>query len=387
MVGWFDKLFCVDGERPRSFLVLDGALGTCLGKSVQQLDPKLWSAGCIVSRPDLIQKTHLEYFNAGADIVTSSAYQVSYEGFHTTLSYSAEQTNAVLVSSTELARSAAKIYHGCSRCGKRMVAASIGCYGAVLADGSEYSGQYGKSVSQLEEWHKQRFAVLASTQPDILACETIPCLDEANALMNILAGVSTGGATFVSSNDTSTSSNTLTVPSCSDDITCGNKADKNASGIAVVPGADTGQAILFPEHGCLPTWLSIACQSSTELNSGESVESFVRTVEDRHAGSDSTALRHMAIGVNCTNPQFVESVLHTLRDCSSRSRILVAYPNRGDIWLEEYGSYKDGSGFTDEQFGIAAERWFAAGASIIGGCCQTSPSTIRSVKEHLCALV
>jgi homocysteine S-methyltransferase len=70
---------------------------------------------------------------------------------------------------------------------KPLVAASIGSFGAFLADGSEYSGDYGLSEQELLAFHRLRMAVLADTTADLFACETIPCLIEAQALTRLLA--------------------------------------------------------------------------------------------------------------------------------------------------------------------------------------------------------
>ena len=67
-----------------------------------------------------------------------------------------------------------------------LVAASVGPYGAMLADGSEYRGDYGLSVTQLMDFHRPRLAVLAASGADLLACETIPCPQEAEALARLL---------------------------------------------------------------------------------------------------------------------------------------------------------------------------------------------------------
>jgi homocysteine S-methyltransferase len=69
------------------------------------------------------------------------------------------------------------------------VAASVGPYGAALADGSEYRGRYGLSVRELAAWHRPRLEVLAEAGPDVLALETVPDIDEAEALMAAIAGL------------------------------------------------------------------------------------------------------------------------------------------------------------------------------------------------------
>jgi hypothetical protein len=57
--------------------VLDGGLATELENRGADLTDSLWSAKCLLENPGLIRQVHLDYFRAGADIVTSCSYQVS----------------------------------------------------------------------------------------------------------------------------------------------------------------------------------------------------------------------------------------------------------------------------------------------------------------------
>lgn len=70
-----------------------------------------------------------------------------------------------------------------------LVAASLGCYGAALADGSEYRGDYGKTIGvvRLREWHRERLDVLARAEGvDLVMFETVPCLEEVRAILSLL---------------------------------------------------------------------------------------------------------------------------------------------------------------------------------------------------------
>ena len=125
---------------------------------------------------------HRAFFEAGADVVTTASYQASFSGFAAS-GISGDETARLLRRSVELARSA--VPSG----GRCRVAASVGPYGAALADGSEYRGRYGLSVAQLAEWHRPRLEVLASAGPDVLALETVPDVDEAAALVAALNGI------------------------------------------------------------------------------------------------------------------------------------------------------------------------------------------------------
>ena len=69
------------------------------------------------------------------------------------------------------------------------MAASVGPYGASLADGSEYTGDYGLDVAQLREWHRPRLQALAAAAPDVIAVETVPSLAELEAVCRELDGL------------------------------------------------------------------------------------------------------------------------------------------------------------------------------------------------------
>lgn len=68
-----------------------------------------------------------------------------------------------------------------------MIAASIGSYGASLADGSEFRGKYGLSLEELEEYHREKVHVLLGSGADMIAFETVPCSMEAQAIVNVLS--------------------------------------------------------------------------------------------------------------------------------------------------------------------------------------------------------
>jgi len=165
-------------------LVLDGGLGTLLERHGLDLTSPLWSARLLLDDPDRIRAAHLEFYEAGADIAISSSYQVSYEGM-LRLGIDQDGTDRLLALSVALARKAAEMAGG-NR--ERWVAASVGPYGAMLADGSEYRGDYGLSVAELREWHAPRLRALAAASPDVIAVETIPSLAEIEAIVAELDG-------------------------------------------------------------------------------------------------------------------------------------------------------------------------------------------------------
>jgi homocysteine S-methyltransferase len=174
--------------RARSVVILDGALATELERHGADLADPLWSAKCLLEQPELIRKVHLEYFRAGAQVATTATYQATFEGF-AKRGIGHEGAARLMLEAVSLARKArtefcADVAPGVSP--RPLIAASVGPYGAMRADGSEYRGHYGRSDRQLAEFHRPRLEVLARSGADVLAFETLPCLQEALVLAMLL---------------------------------------------------------------------------------------------------------------------------------------------------------------------------------------------------------
>ena len=174
--------FCVPDN---AVLVADGGLATELEARGNDLSGSLWSARLLMDAPGEIRDAHLAFFRAGAVIATSASYQASFEGF-ARAGLGRREAAGLMRRSVELARAARDQMAGD---GPRWVAASAGPYGAALADGSEYRGRYGRSVRELAAWHRPRLEALAGAGPDVLALETVPDIDEAEALMAAISGL------------------------------------------------------------------------------------------------------------------------------------------------------------------------------------------------------
>ncbi len=175
---------------PGGVTVLDGGLATELERRGNDLADPLWSARLLIEAPDEIVETHLAFFRAGARVATTASYQASFEGF-ARRGIGRDDAALLLRRSVELAREARRRWledpAGPDPAdGPFLVAASVGPYGATLADGSEYRGDYGLSVAELRRWHEPRLAVLADAGADVLAIETIPTIDEGRALVDLL---------------------------------------------------------------------------------------------------------------------------------------------------------------------------------------------------------
>jgi homocysteine S-methyltransferase len=168
-------------------MILDGGFGTELQRRGCDVQSSLWSARALLQNPEIVERIHLDYLHAGSDCITTGSYQVSFEGFIQS-GLTREDAIRALKSSVVIAKAAREQYLTeldvrLGTYGQPSVAASVGPYGASLADGSEYHGNYKRSFRELVAFHRERIEILVATGPDILACETIPSLMEAEAML------------------------------------------------------------------------------------------------------------------------------------------------------------------------------------------------------------
>lgn len=295
-------------------MILDGGLATELERRGADLSDPLWSACLLIEDPAAIRQVHLDYLRAGADVITSASYQASFEGFRRR-GLTEANTAELLHASVRLAEEAREIFlkEPAARARIRpLVAASIGPYGATLADGSEFRGDYGMSVEELVDWHRPRFEALAGSGADFLACETVPCLEEVEALARLAA-----------------------------------------------------------EFPSVKAWISCSARDAESLCHGEPV--------GEAAAAADRAPNVLAFGINCTAPSFVAGLLTRAR--ASTTKPLVAYPNSGEEWDAASRSWRSGARPFD--WSRALVEWRNAGAEYVGGCCRTTPDTIRSLRAQL----
>jgi len=169
-------------------VVIDGGLATELEHAGHDLRDGLWSARLLADEPEAIVAAHLAYYRAGARVAITASYQATFEGF-AARGLDHDAAAALLRRSVALAGEARARYRA-ERApadpGPLLVAASIGPYGAYLADGSEYRGRYGLDRGALRDFHRERLRVLWSAGPDLLACETIPDVVEVRALADLV---------------------------------------------------------------------------------------------------------------------------------------------------------------------------------------------------------
>jgi len=167
-------------------LILDGGLSNVLEDLGCDLNNDLWVANLLNTNPEAIIKTHLAYLEAGAQIISTSSYQATIPGFMK-LGFTAFKSEALILKSVELANIALQRFSKKNKSQfKPLIAASIGPYGAYLADGSEYRGNYNISDEALTSFHEKRIKLLDKSNCDLLAFETIPSFQEIKVLSEIL---------------------------------------------------------------------------------------------------------------------------------------------------------------------------------------------------------
>ena len=275
---------------------LDGGLSTALENNGNKLTTSLWTGELIRSNPAEITKAHLDFINAGAEIIITSAYQLSYPGCGER-GWSEQETDQALITSTQLANDAI------DQSGKAVkVAASVGPYGASLADGSEYKGNYGVTKSVLKDFHARRLELLISTSPDYLALETMPDTFEVEVLLELLSDCP------------------------------------------------------------IPFWISYSCRQGNQTNAGQTFAEAVAIAEAA-----------MAVGINCTAPEFITDLLRS----ANSKKPYVVYPNSGRVWDS---ARKEWIGSSESGFDAKLiKQWQDYGAEFIGGCCGIGATEIEQL--------
>jgi homocysteine S-methyltransferase len=307
-----------------SIHVLDGGMATELEGRGCDLSGPLWSAHILDSSPETIREVHLDYLRAGADCISTASYQISSLGYRE-LGRSANDARDALRKSVEIACAARDVYiEESGRGGKSSgdkgsarpvyVAASLGPYGAALHNGAEFHGRYDIAYRDLVQFHAERLAIVGNTAADLVAMETVPSLEEAEAI----------AAAFAQSS-------------------------------AVQSPAIRG-------------WVSFICRDERSVAHGESVAQCAALLEN--------VPQVVALGVNCTQPKFIEQLIREIRSASTKP--IFVYPNSGELWNASSRSWYGPASVDD--FGNLAGAWYEAGAQAVGGCCRTTPAHIRAVR-------
>lgn len=292
-------------------LILDGAMATELENKGLDLNDSLWSAKVLAEHPEIIEQVHYEYFLAGADCAMTASYQATIQGY-LSKGYTLQEAEDFITDSVKIAAKARDRFWQDPKNRERrpypLIVAAVGPYGAYLADGSEYRGDYTICEEDLAQFHRRRMELLMRAGADVLACETVPCLFEAQVMAKV-AGEIPGGL----------------------------------------------------------CWLSFSCNSDTTICDGTSMAVCAAAIE--------VYPQVAAIGINCTAPQHLVSLIGEARNGTQKP--IAVYPNSGEVYdavtKTWHGTHEEGA------FARASKAWYDAGARLIGGCCRTGPRDIAQI--------
>lgn len=290
-------------------IVVDGAMATELEKRGVETDNALWSAMALIHDPEAVVAVHKSYFEAGASIAITDSYQANLPAFEAA-GLTVTEGSRLISESVKLAQRARDDYQKESQSQRPLyIAGSVGPYGAYLADGSEYTGNYHLTEKQYQDFHRERMRLLATAGVDLFAFETQPNFEETKALVALLENE-------------------------------------------------------FPE---LSAWVSFSVNQHGELCDGTPLTEAVAYFENHR--------QVVAIGVNCTAMTNIEGLVETVAKATTKP--IIVYPNNGDIYdpvNKTWQAVPNAPAFSD-----LASKWLAAGASLIGGCCRTTPADIREI--------
>lgn len=294
-------------------MVIDGSMSTALEALGANTKSSLWTAAALAEQPELVKQVHLDYFRAGADCGITCSYQATIPGL-TAHGYSVEEAERIIADSVrvfleardewweEEGREAGRAYPVCL--------AGIGPYGAYLADGSEYRGNYGVDDQTLYDFHRRRMEILAEAGADMFLIETQPSFSEA-----------------------------LIEAEIAEDL-----------------GVDY--------------WISFSCRDGLRINEGDLIRDCATALSTGYRGLKM-------IGVNCSKPEYIVSLIHELRNATDIP--VGVYPNSGLVYDPVTKTWTEPEGQLD--FGAYALEYMKAGAAAVGGCCTTDAGHIRRVAE------
>ncbi|CEG71579.1 hypothetical protein RMATCC62417_07291 [Rhizopus microsporus] len=309
-------------------LILDGGFATELERTFNKdLSGKLWSAKCLEDDPEAVKSVHKSYYEAGSNIATTCSYQASIEGF-SQAGYTRDHAIELMHKSISLACEARKefIQEHPENTSPKLVALSIGCYGAILANGAEYTGNYGDtSVDQLVQFHKERLSVFLQSKEskvDFILFETIPSALEARAIASIVSDFD-----------------------------------------------------LLP-----PVAVSFQCRSDHDIADGTPLQDVLALFD--------TIDHVFATGINCTKPQFIESLIDIIvkhNKAQNSQKVLLLYPDGGEVWDAVARTWDTSCKLPEDKFGYLMAKCVKEYGPrvIVGGCCGTGFTHIRNLKSHL----
>lgn len=321
----FDALLAQHGT-----LVIDGALATELEARGHDLSHPLWSGKVLRQEANSIEQVHLDYYLAGADIAITASYQIATRGLALHFAMSEHEGQNLIKQSVRLAQNArtAAYEGGIDPRRRLLVAGSVGPFGAFLADGSEYRGDYGRSREDLQDFHRPRIQALIDAGVDLLALETIPSSSEIEALLALLdaefpTAIAWLGCTLKDSSHLSDGTLWENVAGLIDEY----PKQIVAVGVNCVPLHSVSEML---KHISQVTKLPLLCYP----NSGEVWDSATKTWHAAEA-CDETCDTHDELSQHGRSPAQI-------------------FP-----------------------------LWLANGARLVGGCCRTRPAFVRSLRKSL----
>ncbi|KAI7341270.1 homocysteine methyltransferase [Hortaea werneckii] len=313
-------------------LIIDGALATELEARGHDLNNALWSARLLQNDPGSIQQVHLDYYLAGADIAITASYQASTRGLSEHLGLNEREAAELVKCSVKIAQDArSDVYNQLNAAAtpkaadtkrKLLVAGSVGPYGAYLSDGSEYRGDYQRTMDEFKDFHRPRIGALVDADVDFLAIETIPSMPEIEALCSLLQNE--------------------------------------------FPGA--------------VAWISCTLGDAEHLSDGTSMSDVFRLVSKYE---QIVGFGVNCVPVQLVAPWLLH--MQTIADeCNSTDSmpVLLCYPNSGEVYDAESKAWS-GPKPVGHVMGNQATKWIAEGARLVGGCCRTGPKDIAGIAAKL----
>lgn len=292
-------------------LLIDGAMSTALEQLGADTNNSLWTASVLANQPALVKKVHQEYFKAGARLAITDTYQANVPAFIRN-GYSKQEAHSLIQRAVALAKEARDEYQQETGI-YNYVAGALGPYGAYLANGSEYSGDYHLSTIEYQQFHRPRLTDILTVGVDVIAIETQPRLDEVLAELDLVKE-------------------------------------------------------LAPDTLC---YVSFSLKDSTRLPDGTPLAVAARTV--------AKYPNVFAVGVNCIPLEEVTAAIETIHQATDKP--VIAYPNSSATYdpTTKTWSYPHGRRSLVDYL----PQWLAAGLTIIGGCCTTTPQDIAALHEYL----
>lgn len=292
-------------------LLIDGAMSTALEQLGADTNNSLWTASVLANQPALVKKVHQEYFKAGARLAITDTYQANVPAFIKN-GYSKQEAHSLIQRAVALAKEARDEYQQETDI-YNYVAGALGSYGAYLANGSEYTGDYHLSTTEYQQFHRPRLTDILTVGVDVIAIETQPRLDEVLAELDLVKE-------------------------------------------------------LAPDTLC---YVSFSLKDSAHLPDGTPLAVAARTV--------AKYPNVFAVGVNCIPLEEVTAAIETVHQVTDKP--VIAYPNSSATYdpMTKTWSYPHGRrGLVDY-----LPQWLAAGLTIVGGCCTTTPQDIAALHEYL----